>query len=277
MRKYLPWILFAGLAYAFWPKRASAASLSSSSNLSGGAITEQMDQKIWEILGQYESARNYSAINEGELSYGWLQSNIGATLGLLVNDYIINGGTYAYLLEPYRARLLAKDKSLIGDQGLHSALRTAGTDPVMHRTQWNFFHTQYLNPAYELGQTLGWTLPISYLALADQAIHSGIGNTQSYLQYRGNGSEIEQLRAFLNTALAEIRRKGKEDTRILQYLQAINENPTLAAPFRVRNTPIAGYHGYTSGYGFYGAYSNQPCIGPYPPIAASPYFRAMQR
>lgn len=245
MRKYLPWLVIGGFAAYLGYSVFKGIQVAGIINNTGPEIDQQLDRKIWEILGQYESGRNYSAINESELSYGWLQAYLGASLYELIALYRENRGQYAAQFEPYMPQLQARTRALLYDENLKQLLRDAGNDPIMHKTQWDFFHIMYLNPAFKVAKLRDWKLPISYLALADSFIHNGMDRTVGYFdKFQASGNEYNDLMSFLNVELADIRARGKEESRALAYIQALQSDPMLAQPFMVRNTSIAGYAGY---------------------------------
>ena len=240
MKKLVP-LLFTGLFGYFAYKSYNSAHAQTKIAVSI-PITPEIDRKIWDIIGQYESARNYGAINESEGSYGYLQSYLGASLYELIALYVSMGGQYAQQLQPYLQKLSERSRSLIFDYTFYDLLRRAGNDPVMHKAQWDFFHERYLNPAYQLAMSYGWKLPISYLALANSYIHNGDAGTKKYLNsFKHTGNEADDLRTYLQIEMNDLAKRGKETVRVQKFAEALDHNPYLVDPFVVRNTPISGY------------------------------------
>lgn len=129
------------------------------------------------------SARgNYTAIavlkgDAGHLTYGRSQTTLASGgLAVLVKMYLEREDARdAEQLRPYLARLESRDLSLDHDNGIKSALRVAGSDPVMQEVQDLYFDERYWLPAERAAAGLGFALPLSVAVIYDSLVHGSWG------------------------------------------------------------------------------------------------------
>lgn len=243
-----PWLWIVGgvatfLVLSSFPSDATAQGWGGSGDdqPGGGVVDPELAAKIYRIIGQWESARDHGALAKGELSYGWWQANWKHSLPRVLEVYISAGGQLAAQLQPWLNRMEARDASIRFDSTLRELLRQAGHDPIMHATQNKVGHEIYFNPIYSHAQSLGWRLPVSYLAVADASIHEGVPATEQRMTAAASmgGEEVTQVNAFLNAHEQALRSKGKEYQRPQTYRRLLTDNPTLVGSIVVRNTPIS--------------------------------------
>jgi chitosanase len=109
----------------------------------------------------------------GHLTYGRSQTTLASgNLHLLLKAYCdAPGALFAGELNPYLARLAARDLALDTDLMLRNILHDAGGDPVMHDVQNQFFDSVYWNPAAQSAANLGFKDPLSTAVVYDSCIH----------------------------------------------------------------------------------------------------------
>jgi chitosanase len=105
------------------------------------------------------------------LSVGFTE---GGNLKKVLERYAELGGEFHVQLAPFLPGLGARDRgSLAGNQVFIDLLKKAGTDPLMQQAQREEFASRYLYPAIAWGESCGFTLPLSFLVIADSYLHSG--------------------------------------------------------------------------------------------------------
>lgn len=109
----------------------------------------------------------------GGLTYGRSQTTLNSgNLFLLIKAYCQSDGAIsADVLQPYLPRLNNRDQSLDHDSNLRQLLRSAGKDPVMQKTQDEFFDRVYWNPAVKSATNLGINTPLGTAVVYDSVIH----------------------------------------------------------------------------------------------------------
>lgn len=109
----------------------------------------------------------------GGLSFGAYQATrASGNLGFLVASYTKNkSAKYADLLLPFVDGLLACRASLDGDKTLQAALSKAGSDPVMHQCQEDFFDRNFWIPALEECRNRKIETPLGHLVVFDSFVH----------------------------------------------------------------------------------------------------------
>jgi chitosanase len=156
-------------------------------------ITSQHKSKILSITSVFEGGNcnaKYDLIatlpdgpdGRVQLTYGKHQTTEYGNLRLLLLDYVKAGGKYATLLKPYvnsiGVRPLLKwdsksEKYVFVQKEVETALKSAGSDPIMCQVQDAFFDKVYWNPAYNFFSANQFTLPLSMAVIYDSYIHSG--------------------------------------------------------------------------------------------------------
>lgn len=103
------------------------------------------------------------------LSIGFTQ--YGGNLGKVLKAYGDAGGKLSEELAPFATKM--SDPETVRNARLINLLKEAGSDPVMQRVQEEMFDRLYLDKAIIWGENEGFTLPLSFLIIADSFLHSG--------------------------------------------------------------------------------------------------------
>jgi chitosanase len=112
----------------------------------------------------------------GGLSYGKSQASLNSgNLYFLLKDYVDKQGVQAAAIAPFLPRLLAKDSTVGSDSKLVIALRLAGGDVIMKRTQDDFFDRAFWLPAVEWCRKRGFVEPLTHAVVYDGWIHGFFG------------------------------------------------------------------------------------------------------
>ena len=109
----------------------------------------------------------------GHLTFGRSQTTLSTgNLGDLVSRYAgTPSARFANALQPYIARLQARDVGLDGDGLLHNVLRATADDPVMRDTQDRFFDDRYWVPAERAATREGIASPLGVGVVYDSTVH----------------------------------------------------------------------------------------------------------
>lgn len=137
--------------------------------------------KILEVINVFETGSksgNYSAISifedgpndRRQITYGRSQTTEFGGLPDLIRKY--EGGLYSDEFDCYLSRL-GKFPSLCDNDEFITLLKKAGTDPVMRKTQDEFFDERYWKPALKWAKENGFQENLSMLVIYDSYIHSG--------------------------------------------------------------------------------------------------------
>lgn len=145
-------------------------------------LTEKQKRVCEQILNAFEtgSARgdysNISIFDDGpngirQITYGRSQTTEYGNLAELVEMYVKASGSQSELLRPFVERI--GHAALVDDLSFKRLLREAGRDPVMQRTQDQFFDKRYFLPAWRWAESNGFEEALSMLVIYDSFIHSG--------------------------------------------------------------------------------------------------------
>jgi chitosanase len=105
------------------------------------------------------------------LSIGFTESG---NLKRLLERYVAKNGARAAAFAGYLPTLgLKSAPSRADDSNFKKLLKEAGAEPAMVQAQQECFDELYLGPAFDWAATYGFTLPLSYLVIADSFLHSG--------------------------------------------------------------------------------------------------------
>jgi chitosanase len=133
------------------------------------------------------------------LSIGFTQ--YGSNLGKVIEEYSHRAGKLASKLEPMLP--VMKQANTVNSKTYISALKEAGSDPIMQRTQDDMFNKLYLKPAVDWGEKEGFKEPLSYLIIADSFLHSGsiLSSLRSKFPEKtpaNGGDERKWITSYLN-------------------------------------------------------------------------------
>ncbi|HYD87872.1 MAG TPA: peptidoglycan-binding protein [Vitreimonas sp.] len=122
--------------------------------------------------GKYDAIAR-SAQDRGGLSYGKHQAAlVSGSLHRLISQYCsADGAQCADRLRPYLPQMQAEDRALDHDDALVAVLREAAADPVMQRTQDEYFNHHYMGPALREAQACGFVTPLGCAVVYDSFVH----------------------------------------------------------------------------------------------------------
>jgi chitosanase len=134
------------------------------------------------------------------LSIGFTEG--GGNLKKVLQRYVEKGGALAasfagYLPTLGGAATLANDSKFIG------LLKEAGKESVMVEAQSECFDALYLGPAFAWAKKHGFSLPLSFLVIADSFLHSGsmlpfLMNSFAEKKPVDGGDEKKWIKAYLD-------------------------------------------------------------------------------
>lgn len=155
------------------------------------SVTADQKATIDEIVCIFETGRRptpaaYATVSldvNGDgagITYGAHQATRG-TLDAILAEYKLRAGPYSGEIDRVLAGRHASDSAGAKPgsapewiEDLMPVLRAAGYDSVMQQVQRDVFEARYWRPACTQVEALGLKTALSYLALYDLAIHSGI-------------------------------------------------------------------------------------------------------
>ncbi len=149
-----------------------------------------------------------SAQDRGGLSYGKHQAAlVSGSLHRLISRYCeAEGAAFSGRLQPYLPRMQAEDRALDRDDMLVQILREAANDPVMQRTQDEYFNQHYMGPALREAAAMGFVTPLGHAVVYDSMIHGSWDNMKARTsQVAGEPSaanEKQWVTTYLNTRRA---------------------------------------------------------------------------
>lgn len=190
------------------------------------------------------------ANDPGHLTYGRVQTTLASgNLYLLIRAYCAEpDAARAAALAPYLPRLEDLDLGLDHDAALPWALRKAGADPVMHRTQDAFFDRVYWAPAVRSAEALGIRSALGTAVVYDSHIHGSWqrlrdacsathGAAATLGEQAWVRAYVETRRAWLGQHSNALLRKTVYRMQAFQALLAAG-SWALALPFTVRGVTI---------------------------------------
>lgn len=181
------------------------------------AISAIQKRKIIQTLNVFETGTiegKYGQIslykdgpdNIKQITYGRSQTTEFGNLKAMLKEYVDANGLESDNIKPFLSRM-GKKPSLCTETKLLSALKRAGTDPIMISTQDKMFDILYYSPAYKWFVTFGFTEALSLLVIYDSFIHSG--SVLGFLRERfsehvpsNGGDEKEWIKQYTNVRYA---------------------------------------------------------------------------
>lgn len=152
------------------------------------SISIEQKRKIVEVVSVFETGNrmgDYSQVTVlkdwqrpdkvryYQITYGRMQTTESNNLKKLLTMYVSNQGIYTAGIAAYLPRI-GKFPSLYQDQNLITLLKEAGkNDPIMIKTQNDFFDEVYWVPALNWFTTNGFAKALSMMVIFDSFIHSG--------------------------------------------------------------------------------------------------------
>lgn len=122
--------------------------------------------------GKYDAIAR-SAQDRGGLSYGKHQAAlVSGSLHRLISKYCsAEGAHYAERLRPYLPQMQAEDRALDSNDDLVALLVQAAADPVMQRSQDEYFSEHYMAPALREAAACGFVTPLGCAVVYDSHVH----------------------------------------------------------------------------------------------------------
>jgi chitosanase len=122
-------------------------------------------------IGEYGSVTVLDG-DTGRLTYGRSQTTLASgNLALLIHAYCNAGGEFSESLKPFLSAFDRRDVKLDNNEKVKSLLRQAGADPLMRKTQDDFFDRIYWGTALTSADAIGLGKPLSITAVYDGRIH----------------------------------------------------------------------------------------------------------
>ena len=149
-------------------------------------MEQKIIQKIRQIIQYFETGKiktaDYGAVaifhdgpgNRKQLTVGASQTTEYGHLKSLIRMYVAAEGKYWKEFKAYLPGIGDLKTPTLADNASFIALfKAAANDPVMQKTQDDFFNLYYLHPAQQWFEKNGFALPLSLLVIYDSYVHSG--------------------------------------------------------------------------------------------------------
>lgn len=214
--------------------------------------TAQAIVKIFETgrpLGDYGCV-TVLAGDTGHLTYGCSQTTLASgNLALLLHAYCEASGLFSEALKAFLPAFDRRDVKLDNNDKLKSLLRQAGYDPVMRRTQDDFFDRVYWAPAVNSAEASGVSSALGTAVVYDSKVHGSFslvkGLTEAKAGTINDIGEEEWIKAYVVTRRDWL--AGHSNTllhktvyRMDAFRALINEGKwDLKLPLTVRNVVIS--------------------------------------
>lgn len=175
-----------------------------------------------EVRGDYGNVTVIEG-DTGHLTFGRSQTTLGSGgLAELLHLYCSNAGArFADRLQPYLARVEARDIRLDNDLKLHNILRATADDPVMRETQDLFFDKKYWQPAMRAATALGITTALGVAIVYDGYVHGSWAKMRDRTNREAGNlaalGEREWLRAYVKVRRAWLAGSNRRDLRATVY------------------------------------------------------------
>jgi|SRR6267378_1375644 len=130
----------------------------------------ETDEPQWNPASVYIYRDGNEGRKQCTLSIGFTAD--GGNLLKVLERYIDQHGAFAIQMAPYIMALRNGDPGI--EPNFVGLLKTAGRqDPLFGQVQLEAFDDIYLGPAFQWAKEHGFTLPLSFLVIADSFLHSG--------------------------------------------------------------------------------------------------------
>ncbi len=199
-------------------------------------------------IGDYGSVTVLKG-DTGHLTYGKSQTTLSSgNLALLIHAYCNAGGEFSEALKPFLSAFDRRDIKLDTNEKVKSLLRQAGNDPVMHKTQDEFFDRIYWTPALISADSIGISKPLGVTVVYDSKIHGSFERTKNMTNEQYGGAEgigeENWIKAYVETRRQWLANHSnallhKTVYRMDTFLELIEENKwDLPLPLNIRNVLI---------------------------------------
>jgi len=220
-------------------------------------LTELQKKTAQAIVNIFETGKtvgDYGSVtvlkgDTGHLTYGRSQTTLASgNLALLIHAYCNSGGEFSEQLKPFLPAFDRRDIKLDSNEKVKSILRQAGNDPIMRKTQDEFFDRIYWMPALISADSTGISKPLGVAVVYDSKIHGSFERiknmTNEQYGHSENTGEENWIKAYVETRrhwLATHSNTLLHQTvyRMDTFLKLINENKwDLQLPLTVKNILI---------------------------------------
>jgi chitosanase len=159
-----------------------------------------------------------------------------------VQKYVESKGIYSKKLKSYAEKV--GSVPLTDDANFKDLLKKAGKeDPLMRKTQDDFFDKRYYQPAIKWAKDNGFILPLSALVIYDSFIHSG-GILWVIREMFGEnppisgGNEIEWTTAYVSARHLWLSNHHREPVRKTIYRTQCFKNEIKRGNWTLKTLPI---------------------------------------
>lgn len=219
-------------------------------------MTDLQKKTAEAIVNIFETGRvhgRYGAVavlkgDTGHLSYGRSQAALGSgSLYLLLKAYCdAEGARFASNFRLLLTRFRNKDVTLDFDQSVRALLAEAGDDPVMQKTQDEFFDRGYWQPAVRNAAGCGLKDPLSIAVVYDSHIQGGFARIRDRVpggpcisaacpEQAWIAAYIAQRRSWLSSCNDPL---PKTVYRVDEFSKLVGKNPNLDLPLTIRGVYI---------------------------------------
>jgi chitosanase len=230
------------------------------------SVTPDQKRAIDSIISIFETGRlatpaaysTCTVLRDGAgISYGKHQAtDKSGSLDLVCKKYIELGGVHAGKLQKYMPYLATNETSKVDTSKAYpmwmaeliALLKTAGTDPVMHRAQDEVFDANYWLPAVNICAEAKLVTPLAHAVVYDGLIHGGfqvVRNRFAAVPPAKGGDEKTWVKEYLKARRAWLMASANELLRRTVYRQDVFEaliaadNWNLTLPLTVRGVIVA--------------------------------------
>lgn len=220
-------------------------------------LTELQKKTAQAIVNIFETGKpigDYSSVtvlerDTGHLTYGRSQTTLSSgNLSLLIHAYCNAGGELSEALKAYLPAFDRRDIKLDTNEKVKSLLRQAGNDPIMQRTQDEFFDRIYWKPALISAESAGINKPLGITVVYDSKIHGSFERiknmTNEQIGKAENAGEETWIKKYVETRKHWLASHSntllhKTVYRMDTFIKLIDENKwELQLPLSVRNILI---------------------------------------
>jgi len=213
-------------------------------------LQKKTAQAIVNIFETGKPAGEYGSVtvlngDTGHLTYGRSQTTLASgNLALLIHAYCNAGGEFSETLKSFLSAFDRKDAKLDTNGKVKSLLRQAGNDPVMQRTQDEFFDRIYWNPALTSADATGISRPLGIAVVYDSRIHGSFERLKKMtIEQHGqaDGGEEKWIAAYVETRRQWLATHSntllhKTVYRMDAFIKLINDDKwELPLPLTIRN------------------------------------------
>jgi chitosanase len=230
------------------------------------SITPAQKHAIDSIISIFETGRvptpaayaTCAVLKDGAgISYGKHQcTDKSGSLDLVCKKYIELGGAHAAKLQKYMPYLATNESSKVDPSKAYpmwmaeliATLKSAGTDPVMHRAQDEVFDANYWLPAVNICKEAKLVTPMAHAVVYDGLIHGGfqvVRNRFAAVPPGRGGDEKTWVKEYLKARRSWLHASANELLRRTVYRQDVFEaliaadNWDLTLPLTVRGVIVA--------------------------------------